>query len=190
MRPMSVTPAGAKFFSAKLSEATPRSCNGRHILNIYHFTADGLVVGGDRDRNHDESGLPPRNRCPKPIVVVGIGPKADCRARPHRGNGRAAIPKAATTATWSSSASFEAKERNRRGGPAYFDHCAYYATDNNALQEHRGVVVIDASDPRQSTADHVSGRPRDARPARDAEAQRSAQAPCGRPKRRAGVCRL
>ena len=41
MRPMSVTPAGVKFFSAKLSEATPRSCNGRHTT----FTTSLLMVG-------------------------------------------------------------------------------------------------------------------------------------------------
>ena len=32
------------------------------------------------------------------------------------------------------------------------DHCAYMLTDNNPLQEHRGVVVIDASDPRHPRA--------------------------------------
>ena len=36
-----------------------------------------------------------------------------------------------------------------QGGPAYSDHCAYYDTDNNPRQERRGVVVIDASDPRR-----------------------------------------
>src|SRR4030095_5828443 len=40
-----------------------------------------------------------------------------------------------------------------QGGPAYLDHCAYYDTNNNVLQQRRGVVVIDASDaahPRQT----------------------------------------
>ena len=32
-------------------------------------------------------------------------------------------------------------------GPAYLDHCAYMATENNPLQQHPGVVVIDVSDP-------------------------------------------
>jgi hypothetical protein len=32
-------------------------------------------------------------------------------------------------------------------GPAYFDHCAYMATENNPMQAHPGVVVIDVSDP-------------------------------------------
>ena len=40
-------------------------------------------------------------------------------------------------------------------GPAYFDHCAYMATENDPQQEHPGVVVIDVSDPDEST-----GRPR------------------------------
>jgi hypothetical protein len=37
---------------------------------------------------------------------------------------------------------------------AWFDDCAYYGTNNNPLQQHRGTVVVDASDPRnpQSTA--------------------------------------
>ena len=56
-----------------------------------------------------------QDRCPQPIVVVGIGPRADCKVRPHRGNGRAAIPKAATTAISSSWASFKVKEPDRRG---------------------------------------------------------------------------
>jgi len=33
-------------------------------------------------------------------------------------------------------------------GPAYFDHCAYMATENNARQAHPGIVVIDVSDPK------------------------------------------
>ena len=42
---------------------------------------------------------------------------------------------------------FQGEGAKSQGGPAYFDHCAYYGTNNNALQQHRGVVVIDASDP-------------------------------------------
>src|SRR4051794_24486670 len=32
-------------------------------------------------------------------------------------------------------------------GPAYSDHCAYMATENDPLQQHPGVVVIDVADP-------------------------------------------
>jgi hypothetical protein len=35
---------------------------------------------------------------------------------------------------------------------AWFDDCAYYGTNNNPLQQHRGVVVVDASDPRRPQA--------------------------------------
>lgn len=36
-----------------------------------------------------------------------------------------------------------------QNGPAYDGDCAYYGTDNNTpLQQHHGVTVIDASDPR------------------------------------------
>ena len=47
---------------------------------------------------------------------------------------------------------FQGEGAKSQAGPAYFDHCAYYGTNNNALQQHRGVVVIDASDPRQPRA--------------------------------------
>jgi hypothetical protein len=33
-------------------------------------------------------------------------------------------------------------------GPAYFDHCAYMATENNVRQAHPGIVVLDVSDPK------------------------------------------
>src|SRR5262245_63930121 len=39
-----------------------------------------------------------------------------------------------------------------QGGPAYLDTCAYYDTNNNPMQQHRGVVVIDASDPAHPKA--------------------------------------
>jgi len=37
-------------------------------------------------------------------------------------------------------------------GPAYFDHCAYLATENDPRQEHPGIVVIDVSDPTNPQA--------------------------------------
>ena len=36
-------------------------------------------------------------------------------------------------------------------GPSYFDHCAYMATENNPLQAHLGIVVIDVSGPTNPT---------------------------------------
>ena len=35
-----------------------------------------------------------------------------------------------------------------QNGPAYSDHCAYYATENDPLQQHPGIVVLDVSEPR------------------------------------------
>jgi hypothetical protein len=37
-------------------------------------------------------------------------------------------------------------------GPSYFGHCAYMATENNPLQAHSGIVVIDVSDPKNPQA--------------------------------------
>ena len=47
---------------------------------------------------------------------------------------------------------FQGEGAKPQGGPAYLDHCAYYDTINNPLQQHRGVVVIDASDPAHPRA--------------------------------------
>jgi hypothetical protein len=37
-------------------------------------------------------------------------------------------------------------------GPSYFDHFVYMATENNPLQAHPGIVVIDVSDPANPQA--------------------------------------
>ena len=47
---------------------------------------------------------------------------------------------------------FRGQGSKSQGGPAYSDHCAYYVTNNNPLNEHRGVAVIDASDPKHPRA--------------------------------------
>ena len=76
-------------------------------------------------------------------------------------------------------------------GPAYIDNCAYMGTENNPLQAHPGVVVIDVSDPDESAADRVPGRhSRGAQPAREPEGEPGAQAPRARPKQRAEFRRL
>lgn len=41
---------------------------------------------------------------------------------------------------------YQGEGAKSQGGPAYSGDCAYYATNNNPLQQQRGVVVIDASD--------------------------------------------
>jgi len=47
---------------------------------------------------------------------------------------------------------YQGEGAKSQGGIAYSGDCAYYATNNNALQQRRGVVVIDASDPQNPQA--------------------------------------
>jgi hypothetical protein len=47
---------------------------------------------------------------------------------------------------------FQGEGAKSQGGPAYSDACAYYDTNNNSFQQHRGVVVVDASDPQNPRA--------------------------------------
>ncbi len=68
-------------------------------------------------------------------------------------------------------------------GPAYSDHCAYYGTENDPLQQHPGVVVIDASDPRHPRATaYLDDTPAALRPARDSEGATSGASSSGSPK--------
>jgi hypothetical protein len=39
-----------------------------------------------------------------------------------------------------------------QNGPAYFNQCAYFATNDNPKQQHLGVVVVDVSDPENPKA--------------------------------------
>jgi hypothetical protein len=43
---------------------------------------------------------------------------------------------------------FQGEGAFSQDGPAYFDHCAYMASERPTLQAHPGIVVIDVSDPR------------------------------------------
>jgi len=47
---------------------------------------------------------------------------------------------------------FQAEGTFSQDGPAYYGHCAYMATENRALQQHKGVIVIDVSDPTNPVA--------------------------------------
>jgi len=47
---------------------------------------------------------------------------------------------------------YQGEGAKSQGGPAYLDDCAYYDTNNSPQQQHRGVVVIDASDPAHPRA--------------------------------------
>jgi len=39
-----------------------------------------------------------------------------------------------------------------QNGPTYFNRCAYFATNDNSMQQHLGVVVMDVSDPENPNA--------------------------------------
>src|SRR6185295_13716460 len=41
---------------------------------------------------------------------------------------------------------YQGEGAKAQGGPAYSSDCAYFATNNNALQQRRGVVAVDATD--------------------------------------------
>src|SRR5437762_969472 len=43
---------------------------------------------------------------------------------------------------------FQGEGAFSQDGPAYLGNCAYFATENRSGQQHRGVVVLDVSDPR------------------------------------------
>jgi len=43
---------------------------------------------------------------------------------------------------------FQGEGAFSQDGPAYFDHCAYMASERPTLQAHPGIVVIDVSDPK------------------------------------------
>jgi len=47
---------------------------------------------------------------------------------------------------------FQGEGAVSQNGPTYFNQCAYFATNNNAQQKHRGVVVVDVSDPENPKA--------------------------------------
>jgi LVIVD repeat len=93
-----------------------------------------------------------------PVPWTGPVPKADCGRGDHTESG---LQGQTTPAERSSGDSKRAYNCNlelvgqflgegavSQDGPAYTDECAYYATNNNPTQQHHGVVVVDASDPR------------------------------------------
>ena len=47
---------------------------------------------------------------------------------------------------------FQGEGAVSQNGPTYFNQCAYFATNNNPLQQHPGVVVVDVSDPENPQA--------------------------------------
>ena len=77
-------------------------------------------------------------------------------------------------------------------GPAYAGHCAYYGTDRvTSLQQHLGIRVIDASDPRHPRVSAYLDDTAAARaPHETVQTQCAAPPPRCRRKQWAGLCRL
>jgi hypothetical protein len=151
MRPMSVTAAGAKFFSAKLSEATPRSCNGRHTT----FTTSLLMVGlwlavtatvVTMSRTASAQSVPKADCGPHDRTESGLQGETTQEER-FSGDSEFAYNCNLELVGQEPQGAFEGAFS--QDGPAYAGECAYYGTDRvTSLQQHLGLTVIDASDPR------------------------------------------
>ncbi len=123
-------------------------------------------------------------------MVLGIGPKADCKVRPHRGERESGDSEGGYNCNLELVGQYQGEGAKSQGGPAYSDHCAYYVTDNNPLQERRGVVVVDASDPRHPRATAYLDDPVMLDPHETLKANQRRKLLAGAAKQRAGVCRL
>ena len=78
-----------------------------------------------------------------------------------------------------------------QNGPAYFDHCAYYATEDDPLQQHPGVVVVDVSDPRHPRVTaYLDDNPAALNPHETLKVNQRRKLLAVRRKPGAGVCRL
>jgi hypothetical protein len=91
-----------------------------------------------------------------PVVFTGAVPKAHCGPRDRPEGGLQGQTTPAERASGDSQngyncnlelvSQFRGEGAVSQNGPTYFDECAYFATNNNPLQQHRGVVVLDVSD--------------------------------------------
>jgi hypothetical protein len=105
------------------------------------------------------------------IASAATVPKADCGGRDHTESG---LQGQTTTEERFSGDSelgyncnlrpvgeFRGEGAFSQNGPAYAGNCAYFGTDNiTPLQRHRGVVVVDASDPRHpQVSDYLDETP-------------------------------
>src|SRR5712675_3507861 len=96
------------------------------------------------------------------VGSMGPAPKAVCGRSDHTERGLQGQTTSAERASGDSErgyncnlelvGQFRGEGAFSQDGPAYFAHCAYMATENNPLQAHPGIVVIDVSDPRNPHA--------------------------------------
>jgi hypothetical protein len=91
------------------------------------------------------------------VGSMGPAPKAQCGRADHTESGLQGQTTSLERASGDSQrgyncnlelvGQFRGEGAFSQNGPAYFRHCAYMSTENNASQAHPGVVVIDVSDP-------------------------------------------
>jgi hypothetical protein len=136
--------------------------NERHVARAFAISTVSVVglllsgsilsadLAGDRGRRANEVGS------------MGPVPKAECGPADHTESGLQG-----QTTSWERSSGdsqrgyncnlelvgqFKGEGAFSQDGPSYFDHCAYMATEDDPMQAHPGIVVIDVSDPRNPRA--------------------------------------
>ena len=105
---------------------------------------------------------PGNGRRDNEVGSMGPVPKAECGAADHTESGlqgqTTAVERSSGDSTRGYSCNlelvgqFKGEGAFSQDGPAYFSHCAYYATENNPAQSHPGIVVVDVSDPKHPQA--------------------------------------
>ena len=94
---------------------------------------------------------------PEPVPWTGPVPKANCGAGDRTEGGMQGETTRQERLSGDSEkgyncnleivGQFRGEGTKSQGALAWSDHCAYYTTTNNPLQEHRGTIVLDVSDP-------------------------------------------
>ena len=113
------------------------------LLSNSIFSADVAKAGGKRAHE---------------VGSMGPVPKAQCGPSDHTESGLQGQTTSSERASGDSQlgyncnlelvGQFRGEGAFSQDGPAYIDHCAYMATENDPRQVHPGVVVIDVSDPK------------------------------------------
>src|SRR3954469_7921139 len=126
--------------------------NKRHLIGaISTVSLLGLLLGNSVVAD-------PGGQRADEIGSMGPAPKAHCGASDHTESGLQGQTTSAERASGDSErgyncnlelvGQFRGEGAFSQDGPAYFGHCAYMATENGPGMLHPGVVVIDASDPK------------------------------------------
>jgi hypothetical protein len=131
------------------------------VFAIATVALPGLLLGNSISLA-DDTGVGDKRAKADPIPWTGPVPKAKCgrwdrtesglQGQTTRDERESGDSEGGYNCNLELVGQFQGEGAKSQGGPAYSDHCAYYATANDPLQERRGVVVIDASDPRRPRA--------------------------------------